>query len=111
MTYADLINQLKTLPLEEVRNNSQQFFEFVIRVDRISELSSILEKYFSSPLKPAGENPSKEIEQLVAGYGGIRGNQTLYRLEEEKSAYYTMLWPWENGILVTAKVFQVERRD
>ncbi len=111
MTYIELISQLKKLPLEEVRNNSNQFFEFVIQVKELGGLHALLEAYFGSPLKPAGKNPSKEMDRSVSGYGGIRADQTLYQLEDDKNSHYAMLWPWANGALVTVKIVQTARRS
>ncbi len=104
MTPSELISEVKKLPFEEIRNNSANLFEMVIRTDRKKELDVVLGRYFGSALKSAGDPPNEQLSQRVAVHGGIRKEQTLYHLECEGVSGYAMLWPWANGILITVKI-------
>ncbi len=106
MAIADLVTELKKLQFEEIRTNSGNFFEFVIRADRLNDLHPVLERHFGPALKSAGEEPRREVNERVSAFGGVRKDQTLYYKEQEGVPRYAMLWPWANGILVTVKVVE-----
>lgn len=104
MTPSDLIAEIKKLQFEEIRNNSTQLFEIVIRTDRAQTLYPILEGYFGPALKPAGAQPNRQVSEKVTAYGGIRKEQILYFIEQPTGSAYAMIWPWSNGILITLKI-------
>ena len=106
----EIISEVKKLRYEEVRNDSSRLFEFVIRADRTSELCSVLERHFGPPWKPAGENPTQEMNERVLIYGGVRKDQTLYYSKQNNASNYAMLWPWANGILITVKISEAAQK-
>ena len=107
MTYDQLLIEVKKLKFQETRTDSDSELEFVIKVDDLKILNSVLEKYFGPPLKPAGSEPTKEAWDYTADLGGIRENQTLYYVKREEISYCAMIWPWSNKVSVTVKIFQL----
>lgn len=106
MNLSDVVAEMKKLKPEEIRSQEAGFFEFVVHVELSSQLETVLERFFGAPLKPAGVAPSVEVNRSVAAYGGIRREQTLYYVEDEKTYCYAMIWPWQNRILLTVKIVQ-----
>lgn len=106
MTFGELLQQVKKNPMEEKRTDLPNWLEIVVDKTQWNELRQVLEDYFGPAMKPQGQAPSIEARKLTESFGGIRPNQTLYYTEREGIAYLAMLWPWENGILITVKIGQ-----
>jgi len=110
MTYAELLDQIKKIEFAEKREEASDFFEFVIHANEEERLGTILQAYFGPPLKPAGEQPSKEAKKRSADYGGVRANQTLYFRSYDSVCQCVLLWPWGNGTQITVKMIVEEFR-
>ena len=109
MTYPELIEAVKKLGFREKRTDLSEYLEFVIQRDRVNELSPILERFFGPPIKPAGEPPSNKTQKHTAAYGGVRTDQTLYLVEDDTVSNCAILWPWNDGQLVTVKIAQDQK--
>ena len=74
--------------------------------EHLASLCQLLEVYFGSPLKPEGQAPSGKANQLAQAYGGIRADQTMYWRQSSEHDEFALLWPWGNGVRLTAKIIQ-----
>ena len=106
MSFDELVQTLRSIPVDEERQCSEGYLEFVLSSRHLTHLYPILERYFGVPFKPPGVAPTREAEDYVRSYGGIMKHQTLYFLQEEGLANCAMIWPWGDGLRVTVKVAQ-----
>jgi hypothetical protein len=106
MTFLEFLAQLQTLKIEELRTQSEEYFEAVISRADLDPLHKILTAYFGPPLKPEGQSPSGEANRRAEPYGGIRKDQTMYFREDGDHVECALLWPWGNGIRITVKISQ-----
>jgi hypothetical protein len=106
MTFRDFLAELQTLKIEELRAQSEEYFEAVISRTHLDPLHKILTAYFGPPLKPEGQSPSGEANQRAKPHGGIRKDQTMYFRQDGDHAECALLWPWGNGICITVKIIQ-----
>ena len=100
----ELVQEIKKLPLEEIRNDSEEGFEFVIKRAAFKKLDPLLQSFFGKVFKDAGQKPDQEATNLTASYGGIYDNQTLYLKKDSQSIFLAMIWPWNDGVLATVKI-------
>ena len=106
MTYSQLIEEVKRLRFEEIRVDSGELFEIVLGSQSFKELHSLLEQYFGGPLKPAGQVPSREAENLTAFLGAVRKNQTFYCKKLDGGIEGALIWPWSGDSSATVKIFK-----
>ena len=106
MNFGDLTRDLKNVPFDEQRKESEGYFEFVLSSKHLLHLYPILEKYFGVPFKPAGVAPSRKAQDYAKQYGGIQKQQTLYYLECKGLSNCAMVWPWNDSSRATVKVAQ-----
>ena len=99
-----LIESIKKLPLEEIRTDSPEGFEFVIKKTAFKKLDPLLQSFFGKVFKDAGQEPTQEATRLTAPYGGIYENQTLYVKQDAACIFLAMIWPWGDGVLATVKI-------
>lgn len=106
ITFGEFLQQVKKVPIDEKRADLPDWLEVVLDKNQWNVLRPILEDYFGVPVKPQGQAPSIEERKITEDFGGIRPNQTLYRTERAGVRYVAMLWPWEDGNLITVKIGQ-----
>lgn len=106
MTFRDFLAALQTLKIEELRTQSEEYFEAVIAKTDVEPLHKMLAAYFGPPLKPEGQTPSGDANRHAKPHGGIRKDQTMYFRQDEDYAEFALLWPWGNGIRITVKIIQ-----
>ncbi len=106
MSFQEMLAEIQTLKLAEKRAQTADYLEVVVERDHLGSLCKILESYFGVPLKPEGQAPSGKASQLAEPYGGIREDQTMYCLQGAERDEFALLWPWGNGIRITAKIIQ-----
>ena len=104
MNFIELKQKIEEFQLQEMRSDTSELFEFVIRADYMDRLYAILERYFGPPFKPTDEKPSQSIIKYTEPYGGIQLGQTLYFVENKGFSSLALLWPWGNGESVTVKI-------
>lgn len=102
--YAKLLEEAKNLPILELRADDAEEVEFVLKVAQLDQLGTLLQGFFGEPLKPKGQVPNKEAEDLTEPFGGIRDNQTLYHIKYNGRSCFAMIWPWGDGKLATVKI-------
>lgn len=106
MTFVELIEKLKTIPCDEVRNESEGYYEFVISSQHLVHLYPIFEVYFGVPFKPQGISPSDKAKDVAKKYGGIQKQQTLYYFNLDGLSNCAMIWPWNDRSRATVKIAQ-----
>ena len=106
MNFSELTRDLKNIPFDEQRKDSEGYFEFVLSSRQLPPLYPILEKYFGAPFKPAGVAPSSQAQDCAKKYGGIQKQQTLYYVQRAGLSSCAMVWPWNDGSRSTIKVAQ-----
>ena len=102
-TYAELVKQMKKVPVFESRIDQNDLKEFVVKEENITPLHMIFQKYFQE-FKSPSEIPTLEDKRRTARWGGIREHQALYFKEEKGFSHCAMIWPWEDGTRCTVKV-------
>jgi len=108
MIFSELLAEIQKLKREEQRAQTEEYLEVVISKDSLESLNKVLSGYFGPPLKPEGHAPSGKANRHAKPYGGIRDDQTMYFRQGEGYSEYAFLWPWGNGIRVTAKIIRTE---
>ncbi len=106
MTFIELVGQLKKIPCEEIRKESEGYYEFVISGKSFAQLYPVLESYFGVPFKPAGIEPSGKVKDVAKQYGGVEKQQTLYYFQRDGLSNCAMIWPWGDGSQATVKMAQ-----
>ena len=80
----------------------------VAETDLIAKITPLVENYFGKPYKAAGEGAffKNLFDGFVKQVGGIRKDQTLYRLDLSDTAkLYCAFWPWgSNPIKTTVRI-------
>ncbi len=106
MTFIELIGRLKGISCEEIRKESDGYYEFVIAGQNLSKLYPIFEIYFGVPFKPAGIAPTDKAKDVTKNYGGIQKQQTLYYIHRDGLSNCAMIWPWGDEGRATVKISQ-----
>ena len=106
MNFTELVGLLKEIPCDEMRKDSEGYYEFVISCQNLDRLYPILESYFGAPFKKPGASPSQKAKDVSKRYGGIQKQQTLYYVERDGLLHCAMIWPWGDGTRATVKMAQ-----
>lgn len=106
MTFEELLIKIQKIKCEESRMRTADYAEIVFPKTELESLTSILKDYFNDPIKCAGDDPSEEAAYYSKPYGGIRGNQTMYFTRSLKRIEMVLLWPWGDGVTITAKIIR-----
>lgn len=106
MTFPEFLEELNKIQCQEKRTQTPNYVEVVVAKPYWEALDQVLQNYFGQPLKPKGQNPSREADKCSKPYGGIRRDQTLYFKKNEAESFAALLWPWGNGNLTTLKIIR-----
>ncbi|MDP3919273.1 MAG: hypothetical protein Q8R76_00480 [Candidatus Omnitrophota bacterium] len=106
MTFEELLAAMKKIKCDEMRKGEAGYLEMVITKSEMAPMTSVLQSYFGEPLKPEGQAPSGDANQVSKPYGGIRRDQTMYHHKSEANTEVALLWPWGNGTSITVKVIR-----
>jgi hypothetical protein len=106
LSFVELVSQLKKIPCDEIRKESDGYYEFVISLHHVSKFYPVFEKYFGPPFKPPGVLPSEKAKDVTKNYGGIQKQQTLYFADRNGVLNCAMIWPWGDGTRATVKMAQ-----
>jgi hypothetical protein len=99
------LEKIKNLDFQEVRADSNGYFEAVLLKNKLVDLTKNLENIFGALNRPSEKELPGQIQELVTKYGGIRGGQSLYFLQEKEYYACAMLWPWQDEEHITLKIF------
>ncbi len=103
MTLKEIVEKFKELNVYEQRSVSDEYVELVFYSKEIDKWNKALVDILGPALKPAGVEPTKDDQDLTEDYGGIFGNQTLFKKEFDGVTVLAMFWPWQNGTYTTLK--------
>lgn len=106
MQITELIKEIKDVQFEEIRKDSPIYFEAVLTKSKLTQLNAILIKAFGKTAWPSTDKLTPEIQKTILSFGGIQQGQTLYFNQEGTTSCFAMLWPWQNGELITLKTGQ-----
>jgi len=106
MQFADLRKEVKAAVFEQVRVDSEDYFEGVILKENLEGLITRLNGIFGPALWPSKEELSKETGDVIEDFGGIMPGQTLYFCRQDNVSIFVMFWPWSDGQHITIKCGQ-----
>jgi hypothetical protein len=104
MELKDITDCFSELKIAERRCISEDFVEVVFQSQELDEWQRILTAFLGPPIKPSGQEPSKEDLALTAKTGGIRINQTLFEKKLQKGSIIAKFWPWKDNIHITLRM-------
>lgn len=104
MQFAELIKEVKCVSFQELRQDSDRFFEAVVIKQELSKLTERLEKFFGIPAWPSNNKISSQVQNVIKDFGGIMPNQTLYFRSDGNDTIFAMLWPWQDKEHITLKI-------
>lgn len=99
--------EIKSLEIDTVRSDTENYLEAVVKKTSLDELLRILENNFGPAAWPSREKLPKETQKIADGFGGLRKGQTLYFLKGEGHSIFAMLWPWQDNEHITIKAGKV----
>lgn len=79
--------------------DSRSLYQATSSKRTISDLETILTKYFGPPVKPAGKPLPRKLRKnsSVKYLGGIEKEQSLFLLSLKSGEFYGALWPWRRN--------------
>jgi len=98
--------EIGKIDFQEIRINNKDYFEAIILKSKLADLITCLEETFGVAKYPSGKELSGHVKEVTDRFGGVRGGQSLYFLEEKECSAFVMLWPWQDGTHITLKIFQ-----
>lgn len=107
MEFNKLKTELKNIELDTTRMDNENYFEVVIKKERLNEIIPIVERILGPTAWPSCSKLSKDTEKLIKNFGGLRKGQMLYLLCKDGFSIFAMLWPWQDNERVTIKIAKV----
>ena len=109
MTLREIIQRYSQLSVYEQRYITDEYSELVFYNKEINEWNKIFADILGPAIKPAGVKPTKDDLYLTKDYGGVYGNQTLFKKEFAGVFMIAMFWPWQDGIHTTLKIARLKK--
>jgi hypothetical protein len=106
MQFSQVKEEVKLIPFEATRTDSDNYFEAVIVKTEVANLNERLKKFLGDPAWPSKNRLTFQAQEAVRGFGGIMPGQTLYFKSEGEDTIFAMLWPWQDGVRTTLKIIQ-----
>lgn len=103
MDLNNLKSKFEGLNLYVQRSVSEDYWEIVIYNKDITEWENCFFEILGVAVKPKGQKPTPEHQNLAKDYGGIFPNQILYAKEFDTVTVISMFWPWGNDTHTTIK--------
>jgi len=100
----DILKKCAALGIYEKRVVSDKYCELIIYNKEIDEWKKVFTDILGTAVKSPEEKPTKEDIRLTEPYGGVRGNQMLFKKELGDSTVIAMFWPWQSGPYTTLKI-------
>ena len=107
MTLHDIFSQCKELSVFEERSLTDNYYEIVYYTREMPRIEQIFTGLFGIAAKPAGAKPSREDAKLAEEFGGVWGNQTLYKKTYDTMTVIAMFWPWQDNTHLTVKMARI----
>ena len=90
--------------IHEKRRIEDDYCELVFYSKHTDEWQNIFKNILGAAVKPAGQKPSKEDIRLTESYGGVYGDQVLFKKEIPDYTLIAMFWPWQDNVHTTLKM-------
>jgi hypothetical protein len=103
MTAKEIIEKCSSLAVEEQRSVSDGYIELVFFTKDADAWTKALGEVLGPAVKAAGVEPTEDDLNSTEDYGGIHGNQTLFKKDFADTCAIAMFWPWSDGIHTTLK--------
>lgn len=107
MEFNKLKIDIKATKPDTTRADDDKYFEIVVKKSCVEGVVRLLEGVFGPPAYPSRVKLSKEAQNAIKNFGGVRNGQTLYFLSKVGSSIFAMIWPWQDGERVTIKIGRV----
>ena len=104
MEFNKIKDEVKALGCEALRADKDDYFEAVFTKAVTAKLNESLKSFLGEPVWPSKDKLALQIQDAIAGFGGIHEGQTLYFRTEGSIIIFAMLWPWGDGQRVTIKI-------
>ncbi|MDD5668792.1 MAG: hypothetical protein PHE58_02000 [Candidatus Omnitrophica bacterium] len=111
MDFKELKNKVKQGTTDTLRTDEETYFEAVFENKYLEQVSSVLNLMLGLPAWPSTTKLSRETNEAIKNFGGLRDNQTLYLLRESSYSYFAMFWPWQDGAHTTLKMGQIPAKQ
>lgn len=99
----DIKAAVKSIPLDALRMENDNFIEVVVLKKDIGSLKARMDELFGQPLWPSDNKLSTAVHEVIKNFGGIMVGQTLYYSKQQDCALFAMFWPWSDGEHTTVK--------
>lgn len=106
---ADIIEKISILKIYEKRAKREDYCEIVIYNKDNDQWKSLLAEMLGEEITAAKRNITEEDFLVTKIYGGIGGNQSLFRKKFENQTLIAMFWPWQDNEHTTLKMIVVKR--
>lgn len=104
MEFVNLRKDIRSLNLDSLRIDGDNFFEAVLIKDELQRLNRRLKSFLGEPLYPSKSRLPLKVRRQINAFGGIMPGQTLYYKAEADAVFFAMLWPWNDGLRTTLKI-------
>ena len=105
MNPKQILSRCRELKLAERRQVEEEYAEVVFFTQDLAPWQERLESLLGPAVKPAGRNPDAAHEALTHSHGGVRKNQVLFNKKFDDYGLVALLWPWQDGVNITLKIF------
>ena len=109
MTLKGIIEKCNRLGVFDTRFITDEYVELVFYSKEIDEWHRIFVDFLGPATKPPGIEPTQDDIRLTKDYGGIWGNQTLFKKDFGDSTIISMFWPWQDNTHTTLKTVLFKR--
>lgn len=111
MTAKQIIDSLNDVEIYQHRKVVDNYAEIVIMSKDILVCTEVIQQILGQPQSAAGIEPTDEDIELTKAFGGLAGNQTLFRKDFADNIIISMFWPWQDGEHITVKVVCLEKKE
>jgi len=105
MNPKELISHFREMKISERRQVEEAYAEVVFFKQDLVSWEMLLESLLGPAVKPAGRKPEAAHEALANPRGGVRKDQILYHKKFADRGLVALLWPWQDGVNITLKIF------
>ncbi len=105
----DIMAAAEDLGVHEQRERGEDYCELVVYSRDTRKWENILSGILGPPAKPAGSAATREDDEITGQFGGITGEQTLFKKEGSEGTAIAMFWPWQDGEHTTLKMAVIKK--
>ncbi|MFA6216388.1 MAG: hypothetical protein WDL87_01875 [Candidatus Omnitrophota bacterium] len=104
MNFEEIKAAVKSGGLNTLRGENEEYLEGVIVKNNLDLFLQKLNEIFGAPAWPSTSELSAKTKEIIDSRGGLMKGQTMFLLEQDGTAIFVMLWPWQDGIHITIKL-------